>query len=303
LRDIIALLVPRPLPTENLSVPVLFRVIEAYKPTVLADEYDSWLKDNEELRGLLNSGHRRGGQALRCEGDDHQVRRFNVFGPAVLAGIGALPATLHDRSIVVRLERAKPGESRKQFDSRITQPEQDLCRMLNRWTLDHASELQSRDPALPDGTINRLRDNWRPLFTVAEIAGGDWPARAAAAMEKLASKSDTSAQGIGTMLLSDLREIFATTKSDRVFSRTLTDALCAMTDRPWPEAHRGKPVTPTWLARRLQVFGILSKTHRIGEYHAKGYEASDFAEAFARYLPARPEPGFEPPNPAESHCE
>jgi putative DNA primase/helicase len=68
LRDVVAVMVPRPLLTENLSVAVLFRVIEAHKPTILADECDSWLRDNEELRGMLNSGHRRGGQALRCVG-------------------------------------------------------------------------------------------------------------------------------------------------------------------------------------------------------------------------------------------
>ena len=44
LRDVLAALVPRPLPTENLSVAVLFRVVEARKPTVLADECDRWLK-------------------------------------------------------------------------------------------------------------------------------------------------------------------------------------------------------------------------------------------------------------------
>jgi hypothetical protein len=63
LRDVISVLVPRPLLTENCSVAVLFRVIEREMPTLLADEYDSWLRNNEELRGMLNAGHRRGGQA------------------------------------------------------------------------------------------------------------------------------------------------------------------------------------------------------------------------------------------------
>ena len=117
LRYVVSVLVPRPLPTENLSVAVLFRVIESRRPTVLADEYDAWLRDNEELRGMFNAGHRRGGQALRCIGKSHEVRAFNVFAPAVLCGIGSLPGTLYDRSIVIRLERAKPGEVRERFDS------------------------------------------------------------------------------------------------------------------------------------------------------------------------------------------
>lgn len=112
LRDVLAVFVPRPLSTENVTLAVLFRLVQKHKPTLLADECDAWLSDNEEIRGLLNSGHRRGGMAFRCEGDNHEVRGFNVFAPVVLCGIGSLPGTLHDRSIVVRLERAKRGELR-----------------------------------------------------------------------------------------------------------------------------------------------------------------------------------------------
>jgi putative DNA primase/helicase len=203
LRDVLSLFVPRPLSAENLSVAILFRVIEAQRPTLLADEVDAWLRDNEELRGLLNAGHRRGGQALRCEGDNHKVRAFNVFSPAVLCGIGALPGTLHDRSIVIRLERAKRGEVRERFDSRRVDREKELCRKLTRFAADHRAGLQHCDPALPPSAFNRIADNWRPLFAVAEVAGGDWPRRAAEAFAKLTAKEDTDAQGIGTMLLTD----------------------------------------------------------------------------------------------------
>jgi putative DNA primase/helicase len=284
LRDVVSVLVPRPLPTENLSVAVLFRVIESRRPTVLADEYDAWLRDNEELRGIFNAGYRRGGQALRCIGESHEVRAFNVFAPAVLCGIGALPGTLHDRSIVIRLERAKPGELCERFDSRRVERETDLCRKLARWCADNASRLESCDPTLPPGAFNRLADNWRPLFAIAEIVSGDWPQRAADAFTKLTGREDSDAQGIGTMLLADIRQVFADADCDRIFSKTLVERLCVMTDRPWPEVHRGRPVSETWLARRLHGFGINSRTLRIGDQRAKGCEAADFTEAFERYL-------------------
>ena len=277
---------PRPLATENLSAPVLFRVIESHKPTVLADECDAWLRDNEELRGMFNAGHRRGGQALRCEGDGHEVRAFNVFAPAVLCGIGALPGTLHDRSIIVRLERAKPGELRERFDSRRIEREIELCRKLARFCADNKARLEACDPALPSGAFNRLADNWRPLFAIAEIAGGNWPQRAAAAFAKITAKTDDDAQGINTMLLADIQHIFSETSAERMFSKSLVEALCAMTDRPWPEAHKSKPISETWLARRLLTFGVSSKTLRIADGRGKGYEAADFADAFERYLPA-----------------
>lgn len=286
LRDVLSIFVPRPLLTESFTVAVLFRLVDAHAPTILADEYDTWLKENEELRGLLNSGHRRGGQAFRCVGDNNEVRGFQVFSPAVLCGIGALPGTLHDRSIVICLERAKPGELRERFDSRRVECETELCRKLARWCADNASRLEACDPAMPSGAFNRLADNWRPIFAIAGIAGGDWPQRAADAFTKLTGKEDSDAQGIGTLLLADIRQVFADTRAARIFSKALVETLCAMTDRPWPEAHRGKPITENWLARRLRGFEVNSRTLRIGDNRAKGYEAADFTEAFERYLPA-----------------
>lgn len=284
LRDVLAVLVPRPLPTENLTVAVLFRVIGPHKPTVLADEYDAWLRENEELRGIFNAGHRRGGQVLRCEGDGHEVRGFDVFAPAVLCGIGSLPGTLHDRSIPIRLERAKPGELRERFDSRHTEREHELRRKVARFVADSRARIASCDPKLPDAAFNRLADNWRPLLAIAKIAGGDWPQRAANAFTKLNSKEDSNAQGIGTLLLADIRQVFNEANAERMFSRTLIENLYAMSDRPWPEANRGKPITETWLARQLRGFGINSRTLRISDHRAKGYEAADFAEVFERYL-------------------
>ena len=285
LRDVIAALVPRPLATENLSVAVLFRVIEAHKPTLLADECDAWLRDNEELRGMLNAGHRYGGKALRCVGDGNEVRAFNVFSPAVLCGIGSLPATLHDRSIVVRLERAKAGEVCERFDSRRTQREQELSRKLARFCADNRARLETCDPVLPSGAFNRLADNWRPLFAIAEIAGGDWPQRAATAFAKLVGRQDADAHGLGAMLLADIRQVFNQAATERMLSKQLVESLCALPDRPWPEANKGRTITQNWLARRLREFGVSSKSIRADGGHGNGYESAHFQEAFDRYLP------------------
>jgi Protein of unknown function (DUF3631)/VirE N-terminal domain len=285
LRDVVSLLVPRPILTENLSVAVLFRLVDAHAPVILADEYDGWLRDNEELRSLLNAGHRRGAQVYRCEGDHNQVRGFRASCPAVLCGIGSLPSTLHDRSIVVRLERAKIGELQSRFDSRRTGPEKQLCQQLARWCSDNRQGIAANDPVLPHGLCNRRADNWRPLFAVAEIAGGDWPQRCRAAFVKLTGREDTETQSIGVMLLADIAEVFRTRGADRIFSKELVEDLCDMRDRPWPESQRGKPLTERSLARYLAPFDIHPKTLRIDANRAKGYERADFNEKLDRYLP------------------
>jgi hypothetical protein len=97
LLDVLDRVVARPLPTANVTAAAIFRVIEAHRPTLLVDEADTFLYDNDELRGVLYAGHRKGGAVLRTVGDDHEPRSFATYAPCVIALIGALPDTLHDR--------------------------------------------------------------------------------------------------------------------------------------------------------------------------------------------------------------
>ena len=284
LRDVIGLFVPRPLSTEHLTPAVLFRLIDGQQPTVLADECDAWLLENENLRGLLNAGHRRGGQVFRYDGKLGAVRGFSVHAPVVLCGIGKLPGTLHDRSIIIPLERARPGEIRERFDSRRTEREIELHRKLARFCADNRARLEQCDPVLPAGASNRLADNWRPLFAIAEIAGGNWPGRVATAFAKLAVK-DKEEQGTGAMLLADIQQVFTTRKAVRMSSQSLVEALCAMPERPWLEAHKGHRINEIWLAASLRAYRITPTTIRIGRICKKGYQVADFKDAFERYAP------------------
>jgi|GEM_PF-856674 len=295
LLDVLAALVPRPLRTESITPAVLFRLVEAHKPVLLLDEVDTYLRDNDELRGLLNAGHKRGARAFRCEGDHNEVRAFAAFAPAVLAGIGELPGTLHDRSLPVKLVRAKPGEVPARFDSRRTAAETDVCRQLARWTDDAAPQLEALDPPLPESAFNRLADNWRPLFAVAHAAGGDWPARAVAAFNALTTGDDLDAHGLGTTLLADLRDVFTAARVDRLASARLAEALAEIEGRPWAEFGKSRrPISANQLARLLRPFGVGSRNIRVGDDTPKGYLLDDFAEAFERYLP--------PPPPANRHA-
>lgn len=90
LQDVIACMVPRALEADNLSSAVMFRAVETYRPCLMVDEVDTYLKKNEELHGILNSGHSKGGQVLRCEGDNHNLKVFRTFAPVTTAGIGRL---------------------------------------------------------------------------------------------------------------------------------------------------------------------------------------------------------------------
>ena len=281
-RNLSACFCNRALKAENLATAVLYRLVEAQWPTILADEFGGWLGQNEELQKLLNSGHERGGVVLRCVGDNHEVRAFAAFAPIMLCGIGALPVELHDRAIVIRLKRAKRAEVQKRFDSRRLEYEHELNRKLAHWCADNRAAIEACEPRLPERSYGRDADNWRPLFAIAEIAGGDWPQKCADAYAKLTSNEDEVAESLRMMLLADIREIF---KTERMFSKDLVAALAELKERPWPEVCRGKLITERWLARNLAAFNIRPKLLRIGDSDpARGYEKTDFEDAFARYL-------------------
>jgi putative DNA primase/helicase len=287
--DVCATMCPRPCRTENMTAAVLFRLVESHRPILLLDEVDSYLNDSEELRGLLNAGHKRGAKAYRCEGENNEVRSFAAFTPAALAGIGALPGTLHDRSIIVGLTRAKPGEFAARFDSRLIEYETKLCRKLACWASDNFEKLRQCDPKLPGTAFNRLADNWRPLFAIAEVAGGDWPQRCADAFTALTTTVDLDAQGVGTLLLSDIASLFAAEDTDKLPSSKIAESLAEMEGRPWAEwGKQRRHISTNQLANLLRRFGIAPKGIRVGDETPRGYVIDDFEEAFERYLPKSP---------------
>jgi len=281
--DVMGELVARPLPTSNATTAAIFRTIEKATPTLLIDEADTFLKDNEELRGVLNAGHRRGGQIIRTVGDDHEPRQFSTWTPAAIAMIGRLPDTLEDRSVSIALRRRRPTERVQQFRNDRAHDLKQLARKMARWCDDNRQSLAASDPNT--GTlVNRAADNWRPLLAIANIAGGDWPrlARTVAEAAEIA-KQDQSKR---TMVLSDIRDIFAARPgADRLRSAELADVLGAMENRPWAEWRNGKPITPAALARLLGPFGITPGTKRDGDSTFKGYLLADFAGVFEIYLP------------------
>lgn len=284
LLDVLETVTPRALRTENVTVAVVFRLIDQASPTVLLDECDSYLKGDDELRGTLNAGHKRGGQHLRCEGDSHEVKPFKTFAPVALAGIGALSGTLASRSIFIRLKRATKGEVQGRFDSRHTEHEQRLNRKLARWAEDHIWQLGIADPNLPADLFNRAADNWRPLFAIVEAAGDGWPDRLKQAYHQI-TKGQDDETAAGVMLLEDMQLIFEKRRVDRISSVELAETLEKMEERPWGEWGRSaKPITPRQIARLLKDFGIKPGSHRSGNTVFKGYLLDDLKDAFGRYL-------------------
>jgi putative DNA primase/helicase len=276
-------LVPRALHASNITAPTVFRAVEKWQPTLLIDEADTFLRNSDDLRGILNSGHNRAAAyVLRTQGDEHEPRRFRTWSPKGIALIGKLPPTLASRSLHIELRRKGAGELRDPVRGDRLQHLAPLQRRLVRFAGDHELKLRVADPDLPVNLSGRRADNWRHLIAIADAVGGEWPKRARQAAETLSANDLGETAGI--MLLSDVRDIFEERVDGKIASADLAEELGKLETRPWPE-WKGKTITTRQVAKLLEPFGVSPSTIRTGGTTAKGYRIEQFEDAFARYLP------------------
>ena len=270
----------------NITTAALFRAVEKWGPTLLIDEADTFLKNSDEMRGVLNSGHQRANAyVIRTVGDDHEPKRFRTWSPKAIALIGKLPATLASRAIHIELRRKTAGEAVRPLRADRLDHLRPLCRQAARWAEDSASRLRNIDPDMPATLSGRAADNWRPLIAIADMAGGEWPTRARRVAEELGGSRGE--QTASVMLLEDIQRIFADEGTDRIPSQELATKLAKMEDRPWVEWRNDKPITPRQVAKLLEQFKVRPDTIRTAIGTAKGYMLEHFADAFARYAPSQ----------------
>jgi len=291
-------LVPRPVHAVNTTPSYLFRKVsdDAGPPTILYDEIDTVFgpraKDNEDIRGMLNAGHRKGATAGRCvvRGNVVSTEELPAYCAVALAGLDDLPDTLMSRSVVVRMRRRSPGERVEPWRLRINGPAADaLGDRLREWSNETKHRLGFTWPEMPTGIEDRNADIWEALLAVADLAGGDWPHRARVTAVSLVTHSQGRALSLGVLLLRDLREAFTSATADRLSTEEILSALTGMDESPWGDL-RGKPLDARGLSRRLSKYDpdLKPKVVRVGEGTIRGYEAAEFHDLWDRYLPPLP---------------
>jgi len=252
----------RALPVSNISPAAVYRAIEAFKPCLLIDEGDTFLRDNEELRGVINSGHTKSAAfVIRCDGDDNTPTKFTTWCPKAIAMIGTPPDTIFDRSVTVQLRRKLPHEVTEHHGEEHVEEFRRLRSMILRWVQDNEVALQIANPPRLNTSNDRQADNWRPLLAIAEIAGCEGEAMEAALLAIDSQQEELPAK---IQLLQDVKAIFEDDGADRIASAVLVKRLIDIEDRPWCEWKHGKPLTQATLARMLKPFGVHSKQIRIG---------------------------------------
>jgi hypothetical protein len=287
--EVTELLVPNPVATVNVTPAYLFRKVGSEGgATILFDEIDTVFgpraKDNEDIRGLLNAGHRRGATAGRCvmRGKELVTEELPAYAAVALAGIGWLPDTLLSRSIIIRMRRRHASEQVEGFRRRIHELEGWRIRdQISVWAKAAISKVEW--PNLPTEIADRDADVWEPLIAISDAIGGPWANLGRQAAIALVTQSKDVEPSLGIKLLADMQLVFG--DADEMSSKTIIQGLIAVQESPWGDL-RGKPLDERGLAYRLKQYGVKPKTIRQGSSTPRGYLRSDLTDLWARYLPA-----------------
>jgi len=289
--EVTELLVPRPVEAINATPAYLFRKVNDPEglPTILFDEIDTIFgpkakKDNEEIRGVINAGHRKGAVAGRCvvRGKEIFTEELPAYCAVAMAGLGDLPDTILTRSVIIRMRRRAPNETIEPYRRRLMEPAgrvlHDRLAAFGRQILDAPSAY----PDMPPGITDRSADVWEALLLIADMAGGRWPEVARVSAVTLVTDAMRDTPSLGVRLLADLRAIFG--DREAMTTGEIVAALTAMVEAPWGEL-KGKPLNDRSLAHYLRRYQIAPKVVRVGAGTARGYTRESLHDAWQRYLP------------------
>lgn len=300
LLDVVEATCHEPFITVNSSSAAVYRSITDDPPTLLVDEADTIFgpkaDGNEDLRGLLNAGHQRNRPAKRYDANTNRVESIPTFAMAALAGIGAMPDTIEDRAVVVRMRRRAPGETVAPYRHRRDRPPlRQLAEDLRTWLRADLATLEQAEPSMP--VEDRAADTWEPLVAVADHAGQHWPDRSRAAVLTLTADADDNGETSTRMrLLTDCRPAFG---ADTALATVLLlERLKTDPEAPWA-SYGPTGLTAMKLGAILREYDIRSSNIRFPDgTQAKGYQRADFLDAWARYCPSvAPSPPSIEPSP------
>lgn len=313
----------------NMSAAALIRKLgekPENRPTLLVDEVDTIFgpkaADHEDIRGVINAGHRRSGTSSRCvvQGANVEVVDFPAYGAVGLAGLDDLPDTIMSRAVVVAMKRRAPGETVKPWRIREDEPKAAaLGARLAQWAGQVKQDLWDGSgyavqwPDMPDGIADRMADCWEALLACAQFAQGHWPLTctnaALAALADLREMGDAASTGV--LLLADLHRVFLSKNGKQFIAENgkpalkteqIIKVLGSIEESPWKNYRRdGSPLNSRDLAQLLKPYGVKSANIWWNkETNGKGYYLAAFEDSWSRYV-KEPQPEHQPASGVNGH--
>lgn len=270
----------------SITPSAVYRLIEQEAPTLLIDEADLTLKHSEELQAIVNAGHtRRGAMKLisrPVSSGNWEPVEMSLWCPQVIAGIGEFNDTLTSRSIVIGLRRKGANETVSYLSDSLYEELSPVRGKLMACVEALENEQLLQAPPMPIEAVNRVGDNWMPLFQIAALAGQVWVEKITDAFEELeVQRKLFGAIPTSSDLMADIREVLKVFIDPEIPSSTLLQKLLTLSEGDWNRANSGREITSKWLVAKLRPYGIVPRRRAGGNV----YLLDDLMDAFSRYLP------------------
>jgi hypothetical protein len=271
----------------DISSSGLFRVVEATRGTLGIDECERMANTRDvtasPLRLLLNAGYKRGSPVIRIEGDDFQVREFEVYAPKILASVRGLEDVLESRCILVYMLRTTTAKG----SLVVSEGDEDWAGVrhpLYSFALTHFQPIRAIYASDPAVRILSNRDNelWLPLLSISRLLDERGVPGLLERMQAYARASTRQSQG---STLSDWEQAFLLA----LHRLTRDQAEVSLTTRQIRESMAqfldGEEVIEVrsqWLGYTLKRLGF---THRERQARGNVYHvrAADVEELLRRY--------------------
>jgi hypothetical protein len=291
-------LTPDALMGSNATPALLARITKDGPRPILLDESDNLLDRKREgigdLIAMLNSGYKKSGTRpvlVPVKGGDYTPAIMPTYAPVAFAGIGDhLPDATLSRTIVVQLDRARPGQV-QDSDWQFIEPAAHALR--DRLAYAVAGVVDALTIARPDLPVRgRDAEVWRPLVALADAAGGRWPRVARDALAAVMSEAELDREaGItrdrpSLVLLRDLRDVWPAGETF-VRTATLVDLLAAHSPETWGLEARFGTIKPKRVGQLLRDYGV--RPERNPERTSRGYVLSDLERAWSTYVEGTPD--------------
>lgn len=284
----------------NFSEPI-FRYIDKAEPTLCIDEVDRWDSESKEaIWGIINSGFlRQGGSVMRVQGQSHEPVLFKTFCAKVIAGIdrNSIPDTVQDRSIPIELVRKLQSEPVTRFRHREqVKYQEEIISMLEPLT-EYSNDWESQDILFDDVHENALFETYKdeilndraldivePLVVVASMGTLDWLEKTIRACINLTKREDQEDSNLDLEILKVCNQVrMLNVGSKHIFTDDLITAIHQFKESELAHMN-GWGIDPSYLAKRLKVFGIKPTKVRIGTESKRGYVWRDFIDPVQRWL-------------------
>lgn len=274
------------------SVALLVRLLENGPRTLLLDEVDRTLDPKNpgvgELIAVLNSGYKVGASRptlMPTKGNGWEAKDMPTFAPVAMAGNSPnLPDDTRSRAIRVSLMPDLSGAVEPSDWEDIEPDAHDLAESLIEAMDSVRDAARAAKPTLPEGCTGRMREKWRPLARVAEVAGGRWPKAVAHLIERdlkeaeMEREAGLSKRPPAYVLLEDLRQVIVDGEKF-VPTSDLVPRLIQHNPDYWGKGSAyGKDLTAQRMGRMLAGSKIF--TTQIDRQ--RGYIVEVFTEAWRR---------------------